>query len=250
MAAAQRLALLARPTRGALILDGAHFLYTLLVLTLTWRSEVLCTLLLAGAAAARFSLRAERTEAAIFAVGFVFASLAEIVQVAAGLYTYAERSSLIIPAYNFFLWGSVLCLAHSSLTRLELRLGAALRVSLRQVVAEGGAYLAVTAVLCVLGHRPPLVAALLGGALLLRLLVLRSERDGWFVVLGVLCGPLVENYLVGLGIYRFADPAIGHLPVWHPLYWGIIVLLLRRAVAFVNQLDQAASASSGGRDAF
>ncbi len=216
-------------------LEGTHLALTCLAIALVWRDVALCTGLLAALTIARFALRWDRLEALVFGAGFVFASLAEIVQVACGLYTYAQASPLVIPAYNLFLWGAVLCFAYRLMAAVEARLATPLSTpTWPGVLAELAGYSAVTALLCLAGHRSLLVAAIFAAILIGRLLLGRAAGDGWFVLLGVLLGPAVEASLVGLGIYRFADPRIAGLPLWHPIYWAIIALFLRRASAFVR----------------
>lgn len=239
---------LPRAARGRLAVDAVHFVLTCVVLALAWRQLALCTALLAGIALGRFLLHRSMNDLLVFAFGFVFASVAEIVQVACGLYRYAQPSPLVIPAYNFFLWGAVLCLASSLCDAIEARLSRPLVVvSLRHLLLEAAGYVAITTLLCLAGQRSLLVAAVFAGVLFARLVFAHRAGDGWFVVLGMAFGPAVESWLVGLGIYRFADPALGNLPLWHPIYWGLITLFLRRAAAFRRQLVGTASASRDRR---
>src|SRR5450432_998796 len=100
-----------------LLVDVAHFAVTCAILGLFWRHMALVTALTALAAVIRFVLRPKALGWFLF--GFGFASLAEIVQVWAGVYRYAQPCPLIIPYYNFFLWGVVLCLASSLLGAIE-----------------------------------------------------------------------------------------------------------------------------------
>lgn len=232
------------PPERRLAIDAAHFALTCVVLATSWHHLARSTLLLAAIATARFLLRRSTSDLVLFAFGFVFASLAEIVQVACGLYRYAQPSLLVIPAYNFFLWGAVLCLASSLIDAIEARLSRPLvSVTLRQLAFETTGYVAITICLCLFGQRSLFVASGFAIVLLGRLVLAHRAGDGWFVLLGMAFGPAVESWLVGLGIYRFADPAIGNLPLWHPIYWGLITLFLRRGAAFHRALVGTTPAS-------
>ena len=214
-----------------LILDSLALLGTLAVLTSTWRDPWWATALLAALMTFRFFWGRAPRDVAIFFFGFVFASLAEIVQVWAGLYSYTQPCPLIIPYYNFFLWGTVLLAASQWLRALEARFGSPnATVSWTRLGVENAGYLAITLLLCLASAHQLAIAALFVVVLVARLVLVRERGNLWFVAAGMLLGPLTESWLVHCGIYQFSEPMIGNLPLWHPVYWGLIVLYLRPMV--------------------
>jgi len=220
----------------ALLLDTLSLLATLAVLTATWRNVWLATALLAVLTTLRFAVRRSPRDLGIFAFGFVFASLAEVVQVWAGLYAYAQPCPLVIPVYNFFLWGTVLLTSSQWLRALEARFGAPAGLSWSRLATENALYGAITALLCLASAHQLAIAVVFATVLVARLVLVAERGNLWFLAVGMLLGPMTESWLVHSGIYRFSQPLVGNLPLWHPIYWGLIVLYLRPMVRAADLL--------------
>jgi|GEM_PF-2628431 len=227
-------------------LDSLMLLATVAVLTLFWRETGTATALLAGLAAVRFALARSWRDVGIFGFGFVFASLAEIVQVWSGLYAYAQPCPLIIPYYNFFLWGTVLLTASRWLRWIEVRVGTKAPPSWTRLAVENAGYAAITALLCLASRHQLAIAAVFAIVLLVRLIFVAERGNLWFLTVGMLLGPLTESWLVHTGIYRFSQPLVGNLPLWHPIYWGLIVLYLRPMVRAADALSLGGFAPGSG----
>lgn len=88
-----------------------------------------------------------------------------------------------------------------------------------------------------LSHLPLVLAAIhLGGAALIAIVDSR-EGDWILVLLGGVCGPLVEGLLVQGGHYTFAaDPAAYGLPVFQPCFWMLTFLFFRRLRGRIEML--------------
>ncbi len=220
---------------SALQLDLLALVSTIAVLTVTWRNVWLATALLAFVTLLRFAVRRSGRDVGIFLFGFVFASLAEIVQVWAGLYRYAQACPLVIPYYNFFLWGMVLLASAQCLRALERRVGVDTPVGLARLAWENALYVGMTTLLCLAPGHQQSIAAVFGTLLVLRLTLVRERGNLWFLLVGMIFGPVTEGWLVHTGIYRFAEPMVGNLPLWHPIYWGLIVLYLRSMARAADQ---------------
>lgn len=213
-----------------LAIDGLVVAAYLVTLGLFFEQRSLCLAVGVGLSILRFALSRSTRDLGIYAVGFFLGSIAEIVQVWAGAYTYRLPEPLVIPLCNFPLWGLVLLASKSVIERIT---SGRHQATLQVVALESALYATITTALCLGADSPRAVAALFAGVLLTRLLFFRAPHDLALAGIGVLIGPLAEAWLVSQKIYAFAHPAIIGLPLWHPIYWALIVLFLRRLFALV-----------------
>jgi len=72
----------------------------------------------------------------------------------------------------------------------------------------------------------------LAAAFALEILVIymwdRRKRDGVWLGVTLIMGPIVDLVVVGGGAWSYAAPFVGGIPIWLPMAYGISGLLLRR----------------------
>ncbi|MBU0530504.1 MAG: hypothetical protein ABIH52_02250 [Candidatus Aenigmatarchaeota archaeon] len=62
-----------------------------------------------------------------------------------------------------------------------------------------------------------------------------TKHDVYFFVSGAIIGPICEMVAIYFGAWQYANPTAFGVPIWLPLAWGIIILLIKRvAETFVR----------------
>ncbi|ODS40695.1 MAG: hypothetical protein A7315_07925 [Candidatus Altiarchaeales archaeon WOR_SM1_79] len=63
------------------------------------------------------------------------------------------------------------------------------------------------------------------------------KNDIYFFVFGAVIGMSAEVVAVHFGAWQYANPSILEIPVWLPIAWGLVVVLIRRITyVFVETL--------------
>ena len=55
-----------------------------------------------------------------------------------------------------------------------------------------------------------------------------KKHDIYFFVIGAIVGPVGEIVCIHFGAWQYANPTFLGIPVWLPLVWGLIIMLIKR----------------------
>ncbi len=189
----------------------------------------------------------DRHQTLTWCLGASLGSGADALQVAAGVYTYANPSFLL-PGYMLPLWGQIFLVLRGVLRAIDDRADSPWK-PLRLDGASAGVtslFVVATASVCLLHPRPVLVAAICITVAILIFLADHRPGDGLACGLAAVLGPVSEGILVHGGIYHFPESAFFGLPAWHPFYWMVCVLFLRRLRGRVEAEAQSRADKSEG----
>lgn len=55
-----------------------------------------------------------------------------------------------------------------------------------------------------------------------------KKHDIYFYVAGAIIGPISEIICIRFGVWQYANPTFLGIPMWLPLAWGLITMLIKR----------------------
>jgi len=66
--------------------------------------------------------------------------------------------------------------------------------------------------------------------------VWRRKGDAYFLLIGAALGAVAEIIAIHYGVWQYANPSFLGIPMWLPIAWGIIAVLIRRMAESVSEV--------------
>ncbi|MBI4014729.1 MAG: DUF2878 family protein [Candidatus Aenigmarchaeota archaeon] len=66
--------------------------------------------------------------------------------------------------------------------------------------------------------------------------VWRRKGDAYFLLIGAAMGAAAEITAIHYGAWQYANPSFFGIPLWLPIAWGIIAVLIRRIAESVSEI--------------
>ena len=63
-----------------------------------------------------------------------------------------------------------------------------------------------------------------------------TRQDLIFLVTGAVVGPVAEIVCVHFGVWQYANPSFLGIPVWLPLAWGFVTMLIGRIAGTLSRV--------------
>jgi hypothetical protein len=81
-----------------------------------------------------------------------------------------------------------------------------------------------------------LLSALLVVAWAIGIKFWHKKHDILFFVTGAVVGPIAEIVCIYFGVWQYANPTFLGIPVWLPLAWGLVTVLIKRIAETLSKL--------------
>lgn len=66
--------------------------------------------------------------------------------------------------------------------------------------------------------------------------VWRRKGDAYFLIVGAAMGAIAEITAIHYDVWQYANPSFLGIPMWLPIAWGIIAVLIRRIAESVSEI--------------
>lgn len=81
-----------------------------------------------------------------------------------------------------------------------------------------------------------LTTSLLIIALIIGIKFWHKKHDICFLVVGAIVGPVAEIICTRFGVWQYTNPTILGIPIWLPLAWGLVTVLVKRIVETLMEI--------------
>jgi len=106
-----------------------------------------------------------------------------------------------------------------------------------ELVGEAAVFLGCTAAVALLYRRPCVLAAVMAATAAVALFAWPNRRLNLTILaVGAVVGGVGETVCSNAGAWQYAHPTFLGIPLWLPVAWGLVVVLIRRVADTLTRL--------------
>lgn len=113
------------------------------------------------------------------------------------------------------------------------------RQIVKELVFEAALFAACAGEIALCHGRPVLLAALLVVTALVAFAFWRGRHVVLIYLVGAIVGPTAEIICVKAGAWTYTNPTFLGIPLWLPLGWGMVILLIRGIAETLRKMSSA-----------